>query len=71
MGTLHDILIITRWEVKRSFTMMGRNVLPLAVVLFVLLVLVTGFTATSGLHLQDGMYTIGVDDPQIASLSTL
>ncbi len=68
MGAFHDILTIARWEVKRSFTMMGKNVLPLAVVLFLLLVLVTGFTATSGLHLQDGMYTIGVDDPEIASL---
>jgi ABC-type Na+ efflux pump permease subunit len=68
MGTLKDISTIAKWEVKKSFTMMGKNVLPLATVLFVLLVLVTGFTATSGLHLQDGMYRVGVDDPQIAGL---
>ena len=68
MGTLKDISTIAQWEVKKSFTMMGRNVLPLAIVLFVLLVLVTGFTAQTGLHLQDGMYRVGVDDPQIAGL---
>ncbi len=48
--------------------MMSRDVLPLAIVLFVLLVLVTGFTAQTGLHLQDGMYRVGVDDPQVAQL---
>ena len=68
MGALTDIATIARWEVKKSFSLMGRNVLPLAIVLFVLLVLVTGFTATTGLHLQDGMYRVAVDDPQIATL---
>ena len=68
MGTLRDISTIAKWEVKKSFSMMGRNVLPLAAVLFILLVLVTGFTAQTGLHLQDGMYRVGVDDPQIAGL---
>jgi hypothetical protein len=68
MGTLIDIATIARWEVKKSFTMMSRDVLPLAVVLFVLLVLATGFTAQTGLHLQDGMYSVGVDDPQVAQL---
>ena len=47
---------------------MSRDVLPLSIVLFVLLMLVTGFTAQTGLHLQDGMYEVGVDDPQIAGL---
>ena len=68
MGALRDIATIARWEVKKSFSLMGRNVLPVAIVLFVLLVLVTGFTAQTGLHLQDGMYRVGVDDPQIAGL---
>ncbi len=68
MGTLKDISTIAKWEVKKSFTMMSRDVLPLATILFVLLVLVTGFTAQTGLHLQDGMYRVGVDDPQIAGL---
>jgi ABC-type Na+ efflux pump permease subunit len=47
---------------------MGRNVLPLAVVLFVLLIAVTGFATQSGMHLQDGMYEVGVNDPQLAGL---
>jgi ABC-type Na+ efflux pump permease subunit len=68
MGALTDILTIAKWEVKKSFTMMSRDVLPLAVILFVLLVAVTGFSAQAGLHLQDGMYKVGVDDQQIGQL---
>src|SRR5512137_1444601 len=68
MGALRDIATIARWEVRKSFSLMGRNVLPLAIVLFILLIAVTGFAAQSGLHLQDGMYEAGVDDPQIAVL---
>ena len=68
MSTLTDITTIARWEVKKSFSMMSRDVLPLAAILFVLLVLVTGLTAQTGLHLQDGMYRVGVDDPQVAGL---
>ena len=47
---------------------MSRDTLPLAVILFVLLVIVMGFAAQSGMHLQDGIYTIGVDDPVVAQL---
>ena len=68
MSTLADITTIARWEVKKSFSMMSRDVLPLAAILFVLLVLVTGLTAQTGLHLQDGMYRVGVDDPRVAGL---
>ncbi|MDD1694659.1 MAG: ABC transporter permease [Methanoregula sp.] len=68
MGAPADILTIARWEVKKSFSMMSRDVLPLAVVLFVLLVVVTGFSAQSGLHLQDGMYKVGVDDQTLAQM---
>ena len=65
MSTLTDIATISRWEVKKSFSMMSRDVLPVSVVLFILLVLVTGFSAQTGLHLQDGMYEVGVEDPRI------
>jgi ABC-type Na+ efflux pump permease subunit len=68
MGALRDIATIARWEVRKSFSLRGKNVLPLAIVLFILLIAVTGFAAQSGLHLQDGMYEAGVDDPQIAAL---
>jgi ABC-type Na+ efflux pump permease subunit len=68
MSTLTDIFTIARWEIKKSFTLMSRDTLPLAVILFVLLVLVTGFTAQTGLHLQDGIYSVGVDDPEVAQL---
>jgi ABC-type Na+ efflux pump permease subunit len=68
MSTLTDIATIARWEVKKSFSMMSRDVLPVSITLFVLLMLVTGFSAQTGLHLQDGMYDVGVDNPQIAQL---
>jgi hypothetical protein len=68
MSALRDIATIARWEVKKSFSLMGRNVLPLAIVLFVLLIAVTGFATQSGMHLQDGMYEVGADDPQLVSL---
>jgi ABC-type Na+ efflux pump permease subunit len=68
MGRLTDISTIARWEVKKSFTMMSREVLPFAIILFVLMVAVTGFAAQSGMHLQDGMYEVGVDDPLVAEL---
>jgi ABC-type Na+ efflux pump permease subunit len=68
MSTLTDIATIARWEVKKSFSIMSRDVLPLSIILFVLLMIVTGFTAQTGLHLQDGMYQVGVDDPQVAQL---
>ena len=68
MGDLKDIATIARWEVKKSFSVMGRNVLPVAIVLFVLLIIVTGFATQSGMHLQDGMYEVGVNDPALAGL---
>jgi ABC-type Na+ efflux pump permease subunit len=68
MSTFIDIITIARWELKKSFSMISRDVLPLSVILFILLMIATGFTAQTGLHLQDGMYQVGVDDPQIASL---
>ena len=68
MSAARNIATIARWEVKKSFSVMSRNVLPVAIVLFVLLILVTGFAAQSGLHIQDGMYRLGVDDPQVAAL---
>jgi len=68
MGVFSDIWTIARWEVRKSFSTMGRNVLPVAVILFILLVATTGFVARSGMHLQDGMYTIATDDRQVADL---
>jgi hypothetical protein len=35
---------------------------------YILLMIATGFVARSGMHLQDGMYEIGVDDTTIAGL---
>ena len=68
MSAGRNIATIARWEVKKTFSVMSRNILPVAIVLFVLLILVTGFAAESGLHIQDGMYRIGVDDPKVAAI---
>jgi ABC-type Na+ efflux pump permease subunit len=68
MGIFSEIFTIARWEVKKSFSTMGRNVLPLAVILFILLILATGFVARSGMHLQDGMYTIATDDRELGNI---
>ena len=68
MGIFSDIITIARWEVKKSFSTMGRNVLPLAVILFILLIISTGFVARSGMHLQDGMYLIATDDRELGDI---
>ena len=68
MGALRDISTIARWEVKKSFSLMGTNVLPLGIIIFVLLIAVTGFATQSGIHLQDGMYKVGIGDQEPASL---
>ena len=68
MGIFSDIFTIARWEVKNSFSTMGRNVLPLAVILFILLIIATGFVARSGMHLQDGMYLIATDDRELGNV---
>ncbi|MBN1195376.1 MAG: PrsW family intramembrane metalloprotease [Methanomicrobiaceae archaeon] len=66
--TLLAVWTIARWEVARSITTMSRDVLPIAIALFVLLVAVTGFASQSGVHLQDGMYNLGIDDPGAARI---
>lgn len=68
MGAVTDIAVIAKWEVKRTLTQMSRDTLPLAVVLFVLLIIATGFAAQSGMHLQDGMYEVATNDHTIAQL---
>lgn len=68
MNVFASILTIASWEVRKTLGTMGRSVLPLAVVLFLILIAVTGFTSQTGLHLQDGMYIAGVDDPDLADV---
>ena len=68
MSLASSIRTIAVWEMNRSMTTMGRNVLPLAAGLLILLGLVTVFAAQSGVHMQDGMYRIGIDDPDVARI---
>jgi ABC-type Na+ efflux pump permease subunit len=59
---------IARWEISRSFSRMRKGVLPVAVLLFLLLAGTTGFAADRGVHLQDGMYRVGTNNPELASM---
>ncbi|MDD1719499.1 MAG: ABC transporter permease [Methanoregulaceae archaeon] len=68
MGFASDTVTVARWEVKRSVGTMGRNVLPVAIALIILLLVVTGYTTQSGIHLQDRIYRVGTDDPAVANL---
>lgn len=65
---LRQIGTISRWEVRRSRSTIPREVLPVAAALFILLILATGFTQESGIHLQDRMYTAGVDSAETATI---
>ena len=47
---------------------MSKDDLPMTAVLLVALLLASGLTAESGIRLQDGIYTVGTDDPAAAAL---
>jgi len=47
---------------------MSRDILPVAVILFILLIATTGLTQQSGLHLQDNIYTAGSDSDAASSI---
>jgi len=47
---------------------MSRDILPMTAVLLVALLLASGLTAESGIHLQDGIYTVGTDDASAAAI---
>lgn len=47
---------------------MSRDLLPVAIILFVLLIGATGMTQQSGLHLQDEIYTAGSDSKIVSSI---
>lgn len=70
LSALRQILTIGRWEVHRSRSTIPREVLPVAVALFILLIVVTGYTQESGIHLQDRMYTAGVDTTETGTIIT-
>ena len=63
-----QILTFARWETKKSLVVPGKKILPHAILLLILLGGATLFSAERGLHLQDGIYTAGTDDPAIAGI---
>lgn len=68
MSKLGQVLTLARWEAKRSVSLAGRNILPAALVLLILLGAATFLSSQSGLHLQSRIYTVGTDDPELAAL---
>jgi hypothetical protein len=67
-AAIAGIWIIAVWEVRRALSTMRTSVLPLTVFLFILLVVSAGLAQQSGMHLQDGMYMAGIDDPAVAQI---
>ena len=67
-NALRNIGTLSKWEVKRFAGTMSRDVLPISIVLFILLIAATGLTQQSGMHLQDDIYTAGIDSADAASV---
>lgn len=65
---LRQTVTISRWEVRRSRSAIPREVIPVAAALFILLIAATGYTQESGIHLQDRMYTAGVDTAETGAI---
>lgn len=68
MTSLAQIFTFAHWETKKSLALPGKTILPLAILLLILLGAATVYSARSGLHLHDGMYSAGTDDPEIAAI---
>lgn len=68
MTILAQIFTLARWEAKKSLIVPGKRILPHAILLVILLGGATLFSAESGLHLQDDLYTVGTDDPDLAGI---
>jgi len=69
-GAIHQIKTIAKWEIKRFVGTMSGEILPIAIVLFVALIIASGFAQQSGIHLQDDMYTIGSDESITALITS-
>ncbi|MDD4127172.1 MAG: PrsW family intramembrane metalloprotease, partial [Methanomicrobium sp.] len=68
-NTIHQIKTISKWEIRRFYGTMSREVLPIAIALFIALILASGFAQQSGVHLQDEIYTIGSDTNDAAFIT--
>ncbi|WP_341275784.1 ABC transporter permease [Methanoeremita antiquus] len=67
-GSIHLIKTIAKWEIKRFTGTMSKEALPVIVALFIALIIATGFSQQSGIHLQDDIYTIGTDSEEVLSI---
>ena len=58
---LSRILKISKWEIRRFAGTMDKGLIPIVAALFILLVIVMGFAQSSGIHLEDNVYTVLTD----------
>lgn len=68
MGGLRQVGTVAKWEIRRLLDSTSREVAPLALVLFALLLIMTLLVSQQGLHLQHGIYRAGVSDPSQPAL---
>ncbi|MBP5083316.1 MAG: hypothetical protein J6104_03680, partial [Methanomicrobium sp.] len=58
---LGRILKISKWEIRRFAGTMDKGLIPIVAALFILLVVAMGFANSSGIHLEDNVYTVFTD----------
>ncbi len=63
-----DLLIISKWELRRTGLNFGKKTLVLSAVILILIGLVSLFVSQNGLHINDNIYKVVVTDPAIAEV---
>ncbi len=61
---LGRILKISKWEIRRFAGTMDKGLIPIVAALFILLVVAMGFANSSGIHLEDNVYTVFTDSDE-------
>jgi len=62
------LLTISRWELRRTRLSFSRKTLALSLLLIIFTALVSFFVSHSGFRINDGIYSVVVTDPELASV---
>ncbi len=62
------LLIISKWELRRTGLYFGKRILVLSAVILILIGLVSLFVSQNGLHINDNIYKVVVTDPAIGEV---
>ena len=68
MSILKHLWTIALWEVKNTRGVINLKILPVTVLLFVILAILGASVFSHGIHLQDEIYALGLDDPAYAQI---